>query len=357
MASYFNIACSSLHDVLDHSLNSNYWRYSQSWSINDSNNNAPDPDAMLCGMKQEEKVLPRCKIDDLSFQPIIFWLLAKVKKIHALHSYISINLFLDCEKQIDEHIFVFLLGGTLDLDELQFKTGIEEHRHYLTNTISVIKLTSNKYGKEEPLLLVHLIQIIIIVFSHNESTKIESSDNISLGFEKSFGSLREEYFNSHSIKGDEPGINMNPLYLSLIVFCMLITSAILNILTSNSKKHDGFTNFSPNYNPICICLQEINYNSIMNSFSNSYPFLNHYRIVLRREDMKIPATGGFYIGIPNSCHFTNDNLQYLYILSVNIDSFLRIIRLTHILYDFRNSLLIIRPTIVKSVNVETIRQQ
>jgi hypothetical protein len=23
---------------------------------------------------------------------------------------------------------VFLLGGTLDLDELQFKTGIEEHR-------------------------------------------------------------------------------------------------------------------------------------------------------------------------------------------------------------------------------------
>ena len=62
----------------------------------------------------------------------------------------------------------------------------------------------------------------------------------------------------------------------------------------------------------------------MNSFSNSYPFLNHYRIVLRREDMKIPAMGGFYIGIPNSCHFTNDNLQYLYILSVNIDSFLSV---------------------------------
>jgi len=38
--------------------------------------------------------------------------------------------------------------------------------------------------------------------------------------------------------------------------------------------------------------------------------------------MKIPDILGLYIGIHNFCQFTNDNLEYAYILSVNIVSFL-----------------------------------
>ena len=43
----------------------------------------------------------------------------------------------------------------------------------------------------------------------------------------------------------------------------------------------------------------VNYfkDSFLNSFSN-YPFLNHYKTVLRSSDMKIP---GIYIDIHNSC--------------------------------------------------------
>ena len=37
--------------------------------------------------------------------------------------------------------------------------------------------------------------------------------------------------------------------------------------------------------------------------------------------MKIPGIYGLYIGIHNSCQFTNYNLEYRYILSVNIISF------------------------------------
>jgi len=67
------------------------------------------------------------------------------------------------------------------------------------------------------------------------------------------------------------------------------------------------------FNPICICLDEVDKSSFMKSFSNAYPFLNYYRTVLIDEDMKIPGKDYFYIDIHNFCQFNNNNLEYRYI--------------------------------------------
>ena len=128
----------------------------------------------------------------------------------------------------------------------------------------------------------------------------------------------------------EPGIILNPQSPSLKASCMLTLSRILNISTSVLaeiltvgilKNVTDLSIFNSIFNPICICLQEVGNSSFLNSFSNSYPFLNHYRTVLRRADKKIPGMRGLYIGVYSSCQFTNDDFEYRYILSVNIVSF------------------------------------
>jgi len=83
------------------------------------------------------------------------------------------------------------------------------------------------------------------------------------------------------------------------------------------KKCDKLILFNLIYISICICLQEVGNSSFLNSFSNFSLFLNHYRTVLRRIDMKIPGMYGLHIGIYNSCQFTKNNLKYGYIFLVN----------------------------------------
>ena len=128
---------------------------------------------------------------------------------------------------------------------------------------------------------------------------------------------RTRYYSEPSIPISESLLYANP-FSNTKYFNLCIS---WNINGWNSEKRDGLTNFNSIFNPICICLQEVGNSSFLNSFSNSYPFLNHYRTVLRRADKKIPGMRGLYIGVHSSCQFTNDDFEYRYILSVNIFSF------------------------------------
>ena len=97
--------------------------------------------------------------------------------------------------------------------------------------------------------------------------------------------------------------------------------ACWNINGWNTNKRDGLTYFNSIFRPICVCLQEVGNSSFLNSFSNQYPFLNHYKSVLRRADKKVPGMRGLYIGVHSSCQYSSDPFEYKYIISVNINSF------------------------------------
>jgi len=74
----------------------------------------------------------------------------------------SLYFFLDCEKkQINEYIFfMFLLRGILVLDEQLFNTGKKKKKKKKNPSQPS---ESNRHGKEEPLLLSPLSDIL-----HNE---------------------------------------------------------------------------------------------------------------------------------------------------------------------------------------------
>jgi len=94
-----------------------------------------------------------------------------------------------------------------------------------------------------------------------------------------------------------------------------------NINGWNTDKRDELTYFNNIFKPICVCLQEVGNSSFLNSCSNKYPFLYHYKSLLRRADKNIPGMRGLYIGVHSSCQCSADPFEYRYILSVSLTSF------------------------------------